>query len=98
MSGGSVAAQKRTPDELQANARLIAAAPELLVALSAMLANYLELKRVSLALARSDAPNWIGSPMTPDDDIHVIKARAAIAKATSQKEETEPNWDEIEKD
>jgi hypothetical protein len=47
-------------------------------ALSGMLGNYIELKRISLIYARSDAPNWMPS-LTENDDIHVIAARAALA-------------------
>lgn len=52
---------------------------ELREALSGMLENYIELKRFSLCIARSDAPNWVGAAMTPEDDIHVIAARQALA-------------------
>ncbi len=70
-----------TIEEAKANAQLIASAPELLEALEGMLENYIELKRISLCMAKSDAPNWIGASMTPEDDVHVIAARQAIAKA-----------------
>lgn len=47
-------------------------------ALRGMLDNYIELKRITLAVARSDSPNWLGCQMTPEDDIHVKAARAAL--------------------
>lgn len=55
---------------------------EMREALNGILENYIELKRITLHMAKSDAPNWIGKNLTVDDDIHVIAARAAIAKAT----------------
>lgn len=51
----------------------------LAAALRGMLDNYIELKRITLAVARSDSPNWLGCQMTPEDDIHVKAARAALA-------------------
>ena len=45
-----------------------------------MLENYRELKQISLALAKSDAPNWVGAGMTVDDDIHVQAVTNALAK------------------
>lgn len=51
---------------------------ELVEAYSAMLENYVELKRISLIVAKSDAPNWIGAGFTVEDDIHVQKARALL--------------------
>lgn len=48
-------------------------------AVSGMLENYIQLKQITLAMARSDSPNWIGSRLTPDDDIHVVAVRAAMS-------------------
>ena len=57
----------------ESNANLIAAAPELLAALNETLDTY-------VALANSgDAGNW-----NPEDELHVVNARAAIAKATGE--------------
>lgn len=55
-------------------------------ALGGMLDNYIELKHISLIMARSDAPGWIGRGMTVDDDIHVQKARAALNPDNGGKE------------
>lgn len=57
---------------------------EAIEALQGMLENYIELKRISLMVAQSDAPNWAGATLTVEDDIHVIKARAILARATPQ--------------
>jgi hypothetical protein len=54
----------------EANARLIAAAPELLEALRYMLRRYVEL------VESGDAGDW-----NPETETEVIEARAAIAKA-----------------
>lgn len=43
-----------------------------------MLENYIEMKVITLAMARSDAPSWVGARMTPDDDTHVIAVRKAL--------------------
>jgi len=48
--------------------------------LTGMLEGYLGLKHVSLIIAKSDSPGWIGQGMTVDDDIHVKAARSVIAK------------------
>lgn len=53
---------------------------QLVQAASGMLENYLELKRISLAMACSDAPNWMGANLTPDDDVHVIAVRKVLGK------------------
>lgn len=53
---------------------------ELVQAAKGMLENYIQLKRISLAVARSDNPDWMPS-LTEDGDIHVIAIRKAIAKA-----------------
>lgn len=47
-------------------------------ALDGMLPSYIELKRISLYLANSDAPNWCGRHLTVDDDVNVIAARAVL--------------------
>ncbi len=47
-------------------------------ALRGMLENYIELKRIALAVSRHDTPHWVGAKMTPDDDIHVQAARKAL--------------------
>lgn len=57
--------------EAVANAHLIAAAPELLVALEAMVVHY------TAMINSGDAGNW-----NPETDDEVIAARAAIRKAT----------------
>lgn len=57
---------------------------ELGKAASGMLENYLFLKDTSLRLARGDAPNWIGSTLTPEDDIHVIAVRKALDSAAKE--------------
>jgi hypothetical protein len=54
-----------------------------------MLENYLELKNISLILAKSDAPGWIGRGMTVDDDVHVQAVRAALTTPPGATEETE---------
>ncbi len=56
--------------EAEANARLIAAAPELLAALDELLASYVSL------VNSGDAGSW-----NPETDAEVKAARAAIAKA-----------------
>lgn len=56
---------------LPADAKLIAAAPELLAALEQFVAEYVEL------VESGDAGFW-----SAEDEAKVIKARAAIAKAT----------------
>lgn len=43
-----------------------------------MLENYRELKSISLAMAKSDAPGWIGNSLTVDDDIHVRDVTKAL--------------------
>jgi hypothetical protein len=47
-------------------------------AMRGMLGNYIELKRISLYMAKSDSPNWIGRDMQPEDDIHVQAVTAAL--------------------
>lgn len=56
------------------------AARKLLEAVKGMLENYIELKKISLIMARSDRPNW-GQGLTENDDIHVLAVREAIAEA-----------------
>jgi hypothetical protein len=64
---------EKRANEMLANARLIAAAPELLAALEGFLAMY-------IAAANSgDWGNW-----NPEEDPEVIAARAAISKATGE--------------
>lgn len=62
---------EREADETRANARLIAAAPELLEALQAMT----EIAEMTIG--------WLPTP--PNADGPLIQARAAIAKATGGK-------------
>ncbi len=62
-------------------ADLLAQRDELLKALRGMLENYLNLKSISLKIAKSDAPGWIGQGLGVEDDIHVIAVRKAIARA-----------------
>lgn len=70
------------PDELKYPiGKLLGQRNELLAACKGMLANYIELKRIALLVAKSDAPNWVGSGLTAEDDIHVTAVKAAIAKA-----------------
>jgi hypothetical protein len=61
------------PAEDLPNARLIAAAPELLEALNAMINHYTSL------INSGDAGNW-----DPEEESEVIAARAAIAKAQGE--------------
>lgn len=60
-------------EEAEANARLIAAAPELLEALQTFLTEYVQL------VESGDAGFW-----NADEEEKVIAARAAIAKATGK--------------
>lgn len=62
-----------TEGERRANARLIAAAPELLEALESVLKNYVSL------VNSGDAGNW-----NPEEEPEVQAALAAIAKATGE--------------
>jgi hypothetical protein len=71
------------------NAALAAQLEEARRAMTGMLENYITLKEMSLVLARSDAPNWIGRNMTADDDIHVIAVRKSLAALTERKEKVE---------
>jgi len=59
-------------DGYEANARLIAAAPDLLAALTTFVAEYVQL------VESGDAGNW-----DAETEAKVIAARAAIAKATT---------------
>jgi len=63
-------------DECDANANLIATAPELLEALKGLLEHYIQL------VACGDCGNWDAEEETP-----VIEARAAIAKAEGESRE-----------
>lgn len=63
----------RNDREAFADARLIAAAPELLIALNAMLTMYLS------GANSGDWGNW-----NPEEDPEVIMARTAIVKATGE--------------
>lgn len=65
-------------EAVNSHARLLAHNEMLRKALDGMLGNYIEMKRIILITASSDAPNWIGARITPEDDIHVIAARAAL--------------------
>ena len=58
---------------VEANARLIAAAPDLLEALSKLTEMYCQM------VHSGDCGNW-----NPEDDIEIQEARAAIAKATGK--------------
>lgn len=44
-----------------------------------MLENYIVLKRISLIVAGRDG-RWGGEHLTPEDDRHVMEARAMLAK------------------
>jgi hypothetical protein len=70
---GFVGTFPESRDERRSNARLIAAAPELLDALKAMLKMYCEL------VNSGDCGDW-----SPEEDEEVIAARAAIAKAEGE--------------
>lgn len=63
--------------------KLEAQVAELSRALTGMLGNYLELKRLSLILARSDNSGWAPG-LTENDDVHVIAARKAIDAAKAK--------------
>lgn len=73
VNGGDSQPHHFCGEEADANARLIASAPELLEALEAMINNY-------VALANSgDCGNW-----DPEEEPQIIAARAAIAKARGE--------------
>jgi CelD/BcsL family acetyltransferase involved in cellulose biosynthesis len=69
---------------LEANARLIAAAPDLLSALSAIVADYHALQRTQGASASLGAEftagEWLGSRLGG----HIAQAESAIAKAKEE--------------
>lgn len=71
-----VISRRNIASRLEANANLIAAAPELYEALENQLKNWIEL------IESGDAGFW-----NPDDDEHVIAMRKVLAKARGEKNE-----------